>query len=48
MSDSTIRIPHKIGSEATFAAVCAALLKEGVLFEADDRGDAYVIELKGY
>ena len=48
MSDSTIRIQHKIGSEAEFAAVCASLLKEGVLFEAEDRGDVYLITLKGY
>ena len=41
MSDSTIRIPHKIGSEAEFAAVCAALVKEGVVFEAEDHGDLY-------
>jgi hypothetical protein len=50
MSDSTITIPHKIGSEGEFAAVCAALLKEGILFEAEDRGQGndYIITLKGY
>lgn len=48
MSDSTIRIPHKIGSEQSFAAVCASLLKEEIRFEAVDQGDAYVITLLGY
>jgi hypothetical protein len=48
MSDSVIRIPHKIGSEAEFAAVCACLLKEGILFEAEDCGDVYLITLKGF
>jgi hypothetical protein len=48
MSESTIRIPHKIGSESELAATCAALLKEGVLFEATDEGREYVIVLKGY
>jgi hypothetical protein len=48
MSESTIRIPHKIGSEGDFAAVCAELFKQGILFTAEDRGDVYLIELQGY
>jgi hypothetical protein len=34
VSESTIHIPHKIGSEQTFAAICAALMKEGIRFDA--------------
>ena len=40
MSDSTIKIPHKIGSEAEFAALCAALLKE-----AERKAHAMKVEL---
>ena len=46
--ESTIHIPHKIGNEQTFAAVCAALMKEGIRFDARDNGDEYLIELKEY
>ena len=48
MSESTIYIPHKIGSEQTFAAFCAELYKQGVLFVAHDRGDQYEIILQGF
>jgi len=48
MNDSTIRIPHKIGSEQTFAAFCAELYKQGILFEAEDQSDFYIVTLKGY
>jgi hypothetical protein len=48
MSESTIHFPHKIGNEQTLAAVCAALLKEGILFVARDTGNEYLIELQGY
>jgi hypothetical protein len=45
---STIHIPHKIGSEGTFAALCSALLQDGVRFIARDNGNEYTIELQGY
>ena len=48
MSESTVRIPHKIGSEATVAAFCAQLYRDGILFDAEDRGDYYIITLKGF
>jgi len=50
MNESTITMMHKIGSEPEFAAVCAALLKEGILFEAEDQGVGhdYIITLKGF
>jgi hypothetical protein len=48
MSDSVIYIPHKIGSETTFAAFCAELYRQGIRFVAHDHGDQYVIELQGY
>jgi hypothetical protein len=48
MSYSTVRIPHKIGSEETVARFCAQLYHEGILFECEDHGEVYVITLKGF
>lgn len=46
--NSIVHIPHKIGSEKEFVSVCAELVRQGILFEAEDKGDEYIIELKGY
>lgn len=45
---STITLPHQIGSEPYFAAVCAELVRQGIRFEARDEGDKYIIELQGF
>jgi len=55
MNNSLIRVdkvsgdrPVEASPEERLACICAALYKEGILFESNDRESSYEILLKGF